>query len=108
MVTLGTTIELGRRLVPAPSLQEPPEGFVVAALRAINLRRREGIELGLLVPHHLDLRGVGELLFGRLLHRLCRGLAGVPTVVAHIGDCYLSGALYLFELEARATLRAEL
>ncbi len=77
-------------------------------LRAINLRGREGVELGFLVSDHLDLGGGRALIFSCLLHGLRRRLAGVAAVVADVRDRYLPGALDLFELEASTTLGTEL
>ena len=82
MVALGAPIELRRRLVSTPSLQEPPEGLVVSALRAFDLRCREGAKLCFLVSYDLDLRSIGELFLCRLLDRLGGRLACVPAVVA--------------------------
>ena len=41
VVALHAPIELGRRLVSTPGLQEPPERFTMAALRAIDPRGRK-------------------------------------------------------------------
>ena len=82
VIALGAPVELSRGLIPAPGLQEPPEGLVKATRRALDRRGREGVEFRILVPYDLDLRGVGQLLLGRLLYGLGRRLAGVSTVVA--------------------------
>ena len=86
MIALDAPVELSRGLVPAPGLQEPPESLVMAALRALDLRGREGVELRLLVPYDLDLRSVGQFLLSRLLYGLGGRLASVSTVVADEGN----------------------
>ena len=106
MAAFDASVELSGGFVPAPRLQEPPEGLVVPALRAFDLGRRKRVELRLLVPHDLDLGGVGQLLFGGLPHSLGGRLAGVATVVTDIRDVF--GSLDLFQLEPGAALRTEL
>ena len=59
MVALDASVELGRRLVSAPGLKEPPERFVVAALRAIDLGCGERVQLRFLVSDDLDLARIG-------------------------------------------------
>lgn len=95
MAAFDAPVELSRGLVSTPSLQEPPECFVMAALRAFNLRGGKGVELRFLVPDHLDLRSVGQLLFGRLLDGLGRRLAGVSAVIADKGNRDILRPLYL-------------
>jgi hypothetical protein len=92
---LDAPVELGRRLVPAPRLQEPPERLVVPALRAFDFGGWQGVELRFLVPDDLDLVRGRELLFGLLSHSRW-GLVGVPAVVAKVGYRNLPGALDLF------------
>ena len=108
MAALHTPIELGGRFVSAPCLQEPPESFVVSALRAFNLRCWEGAELRFLVSYDLDLGSIGELLLCRLFDRLSRRLAGISAVVADECNRDVLCPLYLLELEACAALWAEL
>jgi hypothetical protein len=108
VVAFGAPVELGGGFVSTSSLEEPPRRLVMSTLRTIDFGGWERVQLRFLVSDDLDLRGVGELLFGRLSHRLSRGLAGVTAVVADVGYGYLSGALDLLELESRSTLGAEL
>jgi len=108
VVALGASVELGGGLVPAPCLQEPPECLVVSALRAFDFRCRKGAEFRFLVSYDFYLRGVGKLLFGRLLDRLSRRLAGISTVVADECDSDILRSFDLLELKAGAALRTEL
>src|SRR5712692_2963989 len=106
MAALHTSVELGRGFVPAPGLQEPPEGLVVAALRAFDLCGGQGVELGLLVPHDLDLGSVGEFLLG-YLHHCVPLLLGVAAVVADQGHRDLAATFHLLQLKPGAALRTE-
>jgi len=86
VIALNAPVELSRGLVPASRLQEPPESLTVAALRALDLRGWEGVELRLLVSYDFNLRSVGQFLFSRLLDCLGGRLASVSTVVADEGN----------------------
>lgn len=106
MVALHAAVELRRRLVPAPGLQEPPLRFVVAALWAFDLGNRQRAELVLLVPDHYYRRRSGKFLLGRLCDAP-DGLVAVSAVVTVV--CYLFfAALDLLEFEPGAALWAEL
>lgn len=106
MAALHTTVELGGWLIATPGLEKPPERFMVATLRAFNLRCGERIEFGFLVSDDLDLGGVGEL-FLRLLHHCVPLLFGVTAIVADVCYRHFMGAFDLLQFEPSAALRAE-
>ena len=85
MTALQTPVELRRRLISAPGLEEPPCCFVMTALGTFNLGCGEGVEFVLLVADDLYRRGRRQFLLSGLGDGLpC--LVGVTAVVAEVCD----------------------